>query len=231
MQENSKDYKSYTILTHNALIFISSIIIISIIGNIKSKSTDDILDSNKKFFKESYKAISAIFSLQFILEFFYGIYFAIKCSGSIKNKIEERIILFFFLLLQFLHLIYCVIIPIYLNDFKYIINIIQKQHENEKELNLGVLDAIRSNYIGAICISCIFLIIFFFIDFILLLDYNQILDVGILFKFLGEYLCAGFNERQKITELKKEADKKTKEIGDIFANNLREDIKKILPNN
>jgi hypothetical protein len=37
-----------------------------------------------------------------------------------------------------------------------------------------------------------------FIDFILLLDYNKIFDVEILLKFLGEVLCAGFNEKQKM---------------------------------
>ena len=87
-----------------------------------------------------------------------------------------------------------------------------------------MLDEIKSNYTGAICISYIFLIIFLFFSFILLIDYNKIFDVRILIKFLGEVLCAGFNERNRITQLKKEAKEKTKQIKEIYANNLREEI-------
>jgi hypothetical protein len=102
----------------------------------------------------------------------------------------------------------------------------KKKYKDDK-LEIGVLDEIKSNYTGAICISYIFLIILLFFNFILLIDYNKIFDVGILIKFLGEVLCAGFNEKQKIIELKRTADKKTQEIREIFANNLREEIKRI----
>jgi hypothetical protein len=105
-------------------------------------------------------------------------------------------------------------------------NLIEEKNKNNKYFSSGVFEDIKSNYIGAICISYIFLIIMIFIDFILLLDYNKIFDVEILLKFLGEVLCAGFNERNKITELRREANQKTNQIREIFANNLREEIKK-----
>ena len=227
MTEISRNYKLYIILAQIAMIFISSIIIISIIGTIKTKSKVYLLEKSEKFFLESYRAISAIFSLEFILTFFYGIIFAFYCLKIIDIKLTERIIILLFLILFFLHLIYCVIIPIYFNDFKCIINLLEyKKKYKDDKLEIGVLDEIKSNYTGAICISYIFLIILLFFNFILLIDYNKIFDVGILIKFLGEVLCAGFNERNKITELRREANQKTNQIREIFANNLREEIKK-----
>ena len=228
MPQISKNYKFYFILTQNSMVFLSSIIIMSINGSIKSKSKNILFyfRENENFFSESYKAISAIFSIEFISTFFYAILFIIYCLDSFYIKIVERIMLLFFLILLFLHLIYCVIIPIYYNDFKCIMNLIEEKNKNNKYFSSGVFEDIKSNYIGAICISYIFLIIMIFIDFILLLDYNKIFDVEILLKFLGEVLCAGFNEKQKIIELKRTADQKTQEIREIFANNLREEIKR-----
>ena len=224
MAEHSKNYKLFIILIQVVLIFISSIIIISIIGNIKSKSKKIILlKGNETLFSKSYSHISAIFSIEIILIIFYGVIFVmffLECFDEIK--IIERIILFSLLVLQFLHLIYCLIIPVYLKEFKYIIN----SNKDEDASMVKELYFIKSNYIGAICISYIFLIIMIFIDFILLLDYNKIFDVEILLKFLGEVLCAGFNEKQRIIELKRIADQKTQEIREIFANNLREEIKR-----
>lgn len=227
MAQISKKYKTYFILTQNSLIFLGSIIIMSINGTIKSKSYGSILSENENFFSESYSAISAVFSFEFILTFFYAIFFIIYCLDSFNIKIIERIMLLLFLILLFLHLIYCVIIPIYYKDFKCIINLIEEKNKNKKDFSSGVLEDIKSNYIGAICISYIFLIFMIFIDFILLLDYNKIFNAEILLKFLGEVLCAGFNEKQRIIELKREADQKTKEIREIFANNLREEIRRI----
>ena len=120
MPQISKNYKFYFILTQNSMIFLSSIIIMSINGSIKSKSKNILFyfRENENFFSESYKAISAIFSIEFISTFFYAILFIIYCLDSFYIKIVERIMLLFFLILLFLHLIYCVIIPIYYNDFK-----------------------------------------------------------------------------------------------------------------
>jgi hypothetical protein len=76
MAENSKNYKLFIILIQVALIFISSIIIISILGNIKSKSKKiSLLRGNEILFSQSYSAISAIFSLEIILIVAYGIIF------------------------------------------------------------------------------------------------------------------------------------------------------------
>ena len=227
MPQISKNYKSYFILTQNSLIFLSSIIIMSINGTIKTKSNVYFLEGSEIFFSKSYAAISAVFSLEFILIFFYALFFIIYCLASFYIKIIERVMLLLFLILLFLHLIYCVIIPIYYKDFKCIMNLVEEKNNGDKNFSSGALEDIKSNYIGAICISYIFLIFMIFIDFILLLDYNKIFDVEILLKFLGEVLCAGFNEKQRIIELKREADQKTQEIRELFANNLREEIRRI----
>ena len=87
---------------------------------------------------------------------------------------------------------------------------------------------IKSNYIGAICISYIFLIILLFFDFILFLDYNKIFDVEVLLKYLSENLCQGFNKKNNIDQKKKkDIIKKTEIIKQIYSNNLREEIKKL----
>lgn len=160
MAEHSKNYKLFIILIQVVLIFISSIIIISIIGNIKSKSKKIILlKGNETLFSKSYSHISAIFSIEIILIIFYGVIFVmffLECFDEIK--IIERIILFSLLVLQFLHLIYCLIIPVYLKEFKYIIN----SNKDEDASMVKELYFIKSNYIGAICISYIFLIILLF---------------------------------------------------------------------
>jgi hypothetical protein len=80
MAENSKNYKLFIILIQVVLIFISSIIIISILGNIKSKSKKiSLLRGNEILFSQSYSAISAIFSLEIILIVAYGIIFVFFC--------------------------------------------------------------------------------------------------------------------------------------------------------
>jgi hypothetical protein len=208
------------------LIFISSIIIISIIGNIKSKSKKiSLFKGNGTLFSKSYSHISAIFSLEIILIFAYGIIFVFFCLEKFDEiKIVEIIILFLLILLQFLHLIYCIIIPVYLNEFKYIIN----SNENKDASIVKELYFIKSNYIGAICISYIFLIILLFFDFILFLDYNKIFDVEVLLKYLSENLCQGFNKKNNIDQnKKKDIIKKTKIIKQIYEKNLREEIKKL----
>ena len=109
--------------------------------------------------------------------------------------------------LQFIHLIYCVIIPVYLKEFKYIIN----SNEDEDESMVKELYFIKSNYIGAICISNIFLIILLFFDFILFIDFNKIFNVEVLLKYLGENLCQGFNKKDNVDQNKKnEINKKLK---------------------
>jgi len=226
MAENPKNYKLLIILIQVVLIFISSIIIISIIGNIKSKSKKIILlKGNGKLFSKSYSHISAIFSLEIILIIFYGIIFVSFCLEWFDEiKIIERVILFFLLVLQFLHLIYCLIIPVYLKEFKYIIN----SNKDEDESMIKELYFIKSNYIGAICISYIFLIILLFFDFILFIDYNKIFDTRILLKYLSENLCQGFNKKDNIEQnKKKDIIKKTKIIKQIYDNNLREEIKNL----
>jgi len=226
MAENPKNYKLLIILIQVVLIFISSIIIISIIGNIKSKSKKIILlKGNGKLFSKSYSHISAIFSLEIILIIFYGIIFVSFCLEWFDEiKIIERVILFFLLVLQFLHLIYCLIIPVYLKEFKYIIN----SNKDEDESMIKELYFIKSNYIGAICISYIFLIILLFFDFILFIDYNKIFDTRILLKYLSENLCQGFNKKDNIDQnKKKDIIKKTKIIKQIYDNNLREEIKNL----
>jgi glucan phosphoethanolaminetransferase (alkaline phosphatase superfamily) len=208
------------------LIFISSIIIISIIGNIKSKSKKiSLFKGNGTLFSKSYSHISAIFSLEIILIFVYTIIFVFFCLEYFDEiKIIERVILFLLLTLQFLHLIYCVIIPVYLKEFKYIIN----SNEDEDESMVKELYFIKSNYIGAICISYIFLIILLFFDFILFIDYNKIFNVEVLLKYLGENLCQGFNKKDNVDQNKKnEIIKKNKIIKDIFANELRDEIKNL----
>lgn len=226
MAEHSKNYKLFIILIQVVLIFISSIIIISIIGNIKSKSKKIILlKGNETLFSKSYSHISAIFSIEIILIIFYGVIFVmffLECFDEIK--IIERIILFSLLVLQFLHLIYCLIIPVYLKEFKYIIN----SNKDEDASMVKELYFIKSNYIGAICISYIFLIILLFFDFILFLDYNKIFDVAVLLKYLSENLCQGFNKKNNIDQnKKKDIIKKTKIIKQIYEKNLREEIKKL----
>ena len=226
MAEHSKNYKLFIILIQVVLIFISSIIIISIIGNIKSKSKKiSLLKGNGTLFSKSYSHISAIFSIEIILIIFYGVIFVmffLECFDEIK--IIERIILFSLLVLQFLHLIYCLIIPVYLKEFKYIIN----SNEDEDVSMVKELNFIKSNYIGAICISYIFLIILLFFDFILFLDYNKIFDVEVLLKYLSENLCQGFNKKNNIDQKKKkDIIKKTEIIKQIYSNNLREEIKKL----
>ena len=226
MAEHSKNYKLFIILIQVVLIFISSIIIISIIGNIKSKSKKIILlKGNETLFSKSYSHISAIFSIEIILIIFYGVIFVmffLECFDEIK--IIERIILFSLLVLQFLHLIYCLIIPVYLKEFKYIIN----SNKDEDASMVKELYFIKSHYIGAICISYIFLIILLFFDFILFLDYNKIFDVEVLLKYLSENLCQGFNKKNNIDQnKKKEIIKKTEIIKQIYSNNLREEIKKL----
>ena len=126
MADNSKKYKLFIILIQVVLIFISSIIIISILGNIKSKSKKiSLLIGNEILFSQSYSAISAIFSLEIILIVAYGIIFVFFCLEIFNDiNIIERVLLFLLLLLQFLHIIYCVIIPVYLKEFKYISYII-----------------------------------------------------------------------------------------------------------
>lgn len=226
MAENSKNYKLFFILIQVILIFISSIIIISIIGNIKSKSKKIILlKGNEKLFSKSYSHISAIFSLEIILIIFYGIIFVFFCLEWFDEiKIIERVIVFFLLVLQFLHLIYCLIIPVYLKEFKYIIN----SNKDEDESMVKELYFIKSNYIGAICISYIFLIILLFFDFILFIDYNKIFDTKILLKYLSENLCQGFNKKDNIDQnKKKDIIKKTKLIKQIYDKNLREEIKNV----
>ena len=70
---------------------------------------------------------------------------------------------------------------------------------------------IKSNYIGAICISNIFLIILLFFDFILFIDFNKIFNVEVLLKYLGENLCQGFNKKDNVDQNKKnEINKKLK---------------------
>jgi hypothetical protein len=226
MADNSKNYKLFIILIQVVLIFISSIIIISIIGNIKSKSKKiSLLNGNRILFSKSYSHISTIFSLEIILIFAYGIIFVFFCLEKFDEiKIVEIIILFLLILLQFLHLIYCIIIPVYLNEFKYIIN----SNENKDASIVKELYFIKSNYIGAICISYIFLIILLFFDFILFIDYNKIFNVEILLKYLGENLCQGFNKKDNVDQNKKnEIIKKNRIIKDIFANELRDKIKNL----
>jgi len=222
MAENSKNNKIFIMLIQVVLIFISSIIIISIYGSIKSKSKKiSLLKGNEILFSKSYSAISGIFSVEIILIFVFGAivaFFCLECLNDIK--IIERVMIFLLLTLQFLHLINCIIIPIYLKEFKYIL----KSNKNEDASIVKELYFIKSNYIGAICISYIFLIIYLFFDLILLLDYNKIFNVGILLKYLGEKLCQGFNNIDQAK--KEEAIKKTKEIKNIFADNLREEIMK-----
>ena len=186
MAENRKNYKLFIILIQVVLIFISSIIIISIIGNIKSKSKKiSLLKRNGTLFSKSYSHISAIFSLEIILIVAYSIIFVFFCLKFFDEiNIIERVVLFLLLALQFLHLIYCVIIPVYLKEFGYIIN----SSKDEDESMVKELYFIKNNYIGAICISYIFLIILLFFDFILFIDYNKIFDVEILLKYLGENL-------------------------------------------
>ena len=226
MAENSKNYKLFIILIQVILIFISSIIIISIIGNIKSKSKKiSLFKGNGTLFSKSYSHISAIFSLEIILIFVYTIIFVFFCLEYFDEiKIIERVILFLLLTLQFLHLIYCVIIPVYLKEFKYIIN----SNEDEDESMVKELYFIKSNYIGAICISYIFLIILLFFDFILFIDYNKIFNVEVLLKYLGENLCQGFNKKDNVDQNKKnEINKKTQKIKEIFAEDLRDEIKNL----
>jgi len=226
MAENRKNYKLFIILIQVILIFISSIIIISIIGNIKSKSKKiNLLKGNGTFFSKSYSHISAIFSLEIILIIAYSIifvFFCLECFDEIN--IIERVVLFLLLALQFLHLIFCVIIPVYLKEFGYIINL----NKDEDETMIKELYFIKSNYIGAICISYIFLIILLFFDFILFIDYNKIFDVEILLKYLGENLCQGFNKNDNVDQNKKnEINKKTQKIKEIFAEDLRNEIKNL----
>ena len=224
MADNSKKYKLFIILIQVVLIFISSIIIISILGNIKSKSKKiSLLRGNEILFSQSYSAISAIFSLEIILIVAYGIIFVFFCLEIFNDiNIIERVLLFLLLILQFLHIIYCVIIPVYLKEFKYIIN----SNEDEDESMVKELYFIKSNYIGAICISYIFLIFLLFFDFILIIDYTKIFNVEILLKYLGENLCQGFNKKDNVDQNKKnEIIKKNKIIKDIFANELRNEIK------
>jgi hypothetical protein len=226
MAENSKNYKLFIILIQVILIFISSIIIISIIGNIKSKSKKiSLFKGNGTLFSKSYSHISAIFSLEIILIFVYTIIFVFFCLEYFDEiKIIERVILFLLLTLQFLHLIYCVIIPVYLKEFKYIIN----SNEDEDESMVKELYFIKSNYIGAICISYIFLIILLFFDFILFIDYNKIFNVEVLLKYLGENLCQGFNKKDNVAQKKKnEIIKKTKIIKNIYVEDLIEEIKNL----
>jgi hypothetical protein len=110
MADNSKKYKLFIILIQVVLIFISSIIIISILGNIKSKSKKiSLLIGNEILFSQSYSAISAIFSLEIILIVAYGIIFVFFCLEIFNDiNIIERVLLFLLLLLQFLHIIYCI---------------------------------------------------------------------------------------------------------------------------
>ena len=102
MAENKKNYKLFIILIQVILIFISSIIIISIIGNIKSNSkiANKFIKRNRTLFSKSYSHINAIFSLEIILIVAYSIIFVFFCLEIFDEiKIIEMVILFLLLAL------------------------------------------------------------------------------------------------------------------------------------
>lgn len=220
-----KKYRLSVFIIIIILLFIISIIIISLFGKIKSKSKSmSILLPSRQLFSNNYSAISAIFSLEIILIVaFFGI-FLYNYIKEIKEY-YEILLLIIVIVCNFLYLINCIIIPIYLKEFKYIIN----SNINESQSILEELNNILSYYTGAITSCYIFLVLLLFLDFILLNLYNNLLcNSEIFITFLLDFFCHSFDEKGEIEKeyIKKINKKKqiTKEIKKLLIEDFNKKI-------
>lgn len=218
MEQNLANYRLVISIIIIIIIFIISIIIISTFATINTKSKKVILlIDSRQLFSRNYSAISAIFSLEIILIFIFFILIIVE--KTIKENLEI-VILIISLLCQFLYLINCVIIPIFLKEFRYII----KSNENEEHSFLKELNNIKSYYKGAIWICYIFLVFILFLDFILLNLFKKLFfNAEAFITFLLETFCHGFYEKDDIKNKEKENKEKK-----IERKKLTEEIKKLL---
>ena len=149
-KEKIKNYPMAIITILMGLIFILSIGIIGTFGTIKSKSRKmsylNVLEQ-QKFFSNNYSAISAIFPLEVILFVEFIILFIILYIPQLyEGETLEKIMLFIFLICQLLYLINCVLIPVYLKEFKFII----KMYEDLNSSQLQKLKNLSGYYKGNI---------------------------------------------------------------------------------
>lgn len=229
MEDNNNNlynYRLVIIIIQILLIFIISIAVISTFGKIKSKAKKfSDLNESIKLFSRNYSAISAIFSLEIIL-------IILLCIGIIlffykdKDIDIQKAILIMIIIYQFLYLIYCIITPIYLKEYKYLIKL------NENNSNIKELKEIKNSYKGVIWICYIFLIIILVLDFILLNLYKNIFfNAKVFIIFLLETFCRGFYEKKDLIEMQKNFDKKTskrkqltEEIKELLAEKMNKEI-------
>lgn len=224
-KDNIKHYPVIIITIIMTLIFIISIIIIAILGSIKTKGNNiSILNNYQTFFSKSYSAICATFSLEVIFFFAFIILLIIHCYSE---EDLELFMLYDLFICNFLYLVNCIIIPVYYKDYKFILTSVYEETTYEK-----LLSKISSHYCGAICICYIFLFIILIIDFLLMnLYHNLFCNTGkFLYSFVNffiDFFCHTIcNKSQNANEEEIENSSKTKQI-----DNLTKEIKNLLAEN
>lgn len=169
-------YSRIVILIILSIEFILNITCIAIIGEVKDSTKK--LDE-KDIFKEHYKSISAIFALFFINFAIFLLVFIINCTCQKSDcsqpfdflfiDLNHFITLITFFICQFLYLIQCIIIPVYLQRVKNIIN---------KNYYYYSLDKIKheaiKKYTSLTVVIYVFLFIILFLNFIVMNLYREI---------------------------------------------------------
>lgn len=237
-KEKIQNYPIAIITILMGLIFILSIAIIGTFGTIKSKSKKiSTLNKSNQLFSKNYSAISATFSFEVILFVAFIILFVIiYCIKFDKVELVKKIMLFILIICQFLYLINCILMPVYLKEYKYIIELCEKilldssqlAHAYLNQEKLKKIKDISGYYKGIIWTCYIFLIIILLLDCLLLNLYHFIFcNTGsCLFSFVNWFLdmfCNSFYKQQGSTTLETQNEGKRNKI-----NNLTDEIKELL---
>jgi len=218
--ENVKNYPIIIMTILMVIIFILSISIMGTFGTIKSKSKKISFSNNEKeLFSKNYSSISATFSFEIIL---FVIYFFLFFIHFFHENKFEKFMLFILIICEFLYLIDCVIIPVFLKEIKFIIKL-NNGLPNHKDIG-----EIGNHYKGLTWACYIFLVIILFIDFLLLNLYHNILcnTQSCLSSFVNCFLdmfCHTFTKKEGVDGLENSNLEQRNKI-----NNLTEEIKNLL---